>query len=264
MRRSLLVAAALILAVAAGLVAQQAPAADPLKAASDAIGAGTVKSLRFSGFGANFSVGQSPSPADPWPRVTIKSYEATYNFEQEGMRIDITREQGAVPPRGGGVPFVGEQRAIQVVRGNYAWDEVVPAAAGGGRGRGAGPGAPPAAEAGRVTLLQANAMAGIRPPAPPPPTPQPAAVVDRLVQYYVSPHGFLKGAIANKATTRKVGTNTEASYTVNGKIKLTGVINSRNEVEKVTAWVDNPVLGDMAVEATYSNYRRFDVVTRIK
>jgi glyoxylase-like metal-dependent hydrolase (beta-lactamase superfamily II) len=253
MRRSLLVAVALMLAVAAGLVAQQAPAADPLKAASDAMGVTVVTSLRVSGFGANFTVGQSPSAADPWPRVAVKSYEATYNFEQEGMRVDITREQGPVPPRGGGVPFVGEQRAVQVVRGNFAWDEAPPAAAGGRRGGGP----PPAAEAGRVTVNEANGLVGIRPPGPPPPTPQPGAVVDRMIQYWLEPHAFLRGAVANKATTRKVGTLTEVSYTLNNKYKLVGLINSRNEVEKVSTAIDNPVLGDMSIEVTYSNYQRF-------
>ena len=254
MRSNLFLASACVVAVAAGLAAQQAPAADPIKAAIDYLGVADMKSVRVTGFGAAYTVGQAPSAADPWPKVDIRGYEATYNFEQQALRTDITREMGPVPPRGGGPPFAGQQRQIQVVRGTFAWDEAVPAAAAGGGRRGGGP--PPAAEAGRVTLNEVNLLVGIRPPGPPPPTPQPAAAMARMAQYWLLPHAFLKGAVDNKATTRKVGQNTEATFTVNNR-KFVGIVNSRGEVEKVTTWVDDPVLGDMPVESVYSNYQVF-------
>ena len=256
MRRSLFLATALMLAVAAGLVAQQAPA-DPVKAAADAIGVANLKTVRYTGFGANFSVGQSPNPTETWPRVTIRSYEATIDFQSDAMRVELTREQGPVPPRGGGQPFVGEQTQIQFVRGNIAWNEQPPPARGGGAGRRGG-GPPPAAEAGRVTLVEVNSLVGIRPPGPPPPTPQPGAVVDRRVQLYLTPHGFLRGAAANNATSRRVEEGTAVTFTLDGKYRFTGIINGRNEVVKVTALVDNPVLGDMPIETAYSNYQKFD------
>ena len=258
MRRVILLALAGVLAVATSMVAQQQQPADPIKAVSDALGASDVKTLKFTGFGANFSVGQSPSPTEPWPRVTVKSYAATIDYEAQAMRVEMTREQGPIPPRGGGVPFVGEQRTIQVVRGNTAWNEQPPPAPAGGRGRRGGGPPPAAVEAGRVTQQEALSLVGVRPPGPPPPTPAPAAVVDRMVQIYLTPHGFLKGAIANKATARKVGNNTEITFTANGKYKFVGVANSRNEIEKITTWTDSPVLGDMPLEVTYSNYQKFD------
>jgi glyoxylase-like metal-dependent hydrolase (beta-lactamase superfamily II) len=45
---------------------------------------------------------------------------------------------------------------------------------------------------------------------------------------------------------------------VAGKYKFTGIINRRNQVERVQTWVDNPVLGDMLVEAAYSDYERME------
>jgi glyoxylase-like metal-dependent hydrolase (beta-lactamase superfamily II) len=251
MRRVTFLVAAGCVAVAVGLVAQQQPS-DPIKAASDALGATSVKTLKFTGFGDSFTVGQSPSPTEAWPKIAVKSYEATLNFETQAMRVDMTREQTPVPPRGGGATFTGEQRLIQVVRGMTAWDEPIPAPAAGGR-RGGGP--PP--EPGRITAQQALNLVGIRPPGPPPPTPQPGAVVDRMVQVYLNPYGFLKGAAANNATTSKVTGGTEVTFTVGGKYKFVGLINPQNEVVKVTTWVDNPVLGDMPVEVTYSNYQAF-------
>ena len=67
-----------------------------------------------------------------------------------------------------------------------------------------------------------------------------------------------RSAAANNATSRTVEEGTEVTFTLDGKYKFTGIINARNEVAKVTALVDNPVLGDMPIEATYSNYQTFD------
>ena len=42
-------------------------------------------------------------------------------------RVELVREMGPVMPRGGGAPFFGEQRQVQVVGGNYAWNVPPPA-----------------------------------------------------------------------------------------------------------------------------------------
>jgi hypothetical protein len=82
-----------------------------------------------------------------------------------------------------------------------------------------------------------------------------------MLQIYLTPHGFLRGALANNATTRTVDGGTEVSYTLQGKYKITGLINGLDEVEKVSTFIDNPVLGDMPVEVTYSNYTKTDADT---
>jgi len=73
-----------------------------------------------------------------------------------------------------------------------------------------------------------------------------------------TPQGFVKGAMANNATQKTaVGGGTEVSFMVGGKYKVTGIINGRGEVEKVQTWIDQPIVGDMLVETTYSDYKKF-------
>src|SRR5471030_2281057 len=97
-----------------------------LQTAAAALGAANIKTLQITGSGANFSVGQNFSPSDPWPRVTVKSYTALVNYDTGSMRVELAREMGQVMPRGGGAPFFGEQRQIQVVGGDYAWNVGAP------------------------------------------------------------------------------------------------------------------------------------------
>jgi glyoxylase-like metal-dependent hydrolase (beta-lactamase superfamily II) len=129
-------------------------------------------------------------------------------------------------PRGGGAPFTGEQRQIQVVSGNYAWN--VAAAA---------PGA-----------------------APPPAAPAAANAVERMLALWATPQGFIKAAMMNNATTKNARGGTEVSFTVGGKYKMTGTINAQNQVERVQTWIDQPIVGDMLVETVYRDYKAFGAV----
>ena len=78
-----------------------------------------------------------------------------------------------------------------------------------------------------------------------------------MLVVWSTPHGFVKGALANNATTRRVTGGTEVAFTVGGKYRLTGVINSNNLVERVQTVVDSPVVGDMLVETEYRDYYDF-------
>jgi glyoxylase-like metal-dependent hydrolase (beta-lactamase superfamily II) len=224
MRKLTILAAAWVLALGTGSSAQQG---DALKKAADALGAGTIKTLQFTGSGANFSVGQNYTPTEPWPRVTVKSYTASINYDTGSMRQELLREMGTTMPRGGGAPFTGEQRQIQVVSGNYAWN--VAAAA---------PGA-----------------------APPPAAPAAGNAVERMLALWATPQGFIKAAMKNNATTKNAKGGTEVSFTVGGKYKMTGLINAQNQVERVQTWIDQPIVGDMLVETVYSDYKAFGAVT---
>lgn len=215
-----ILATALVFAFTIGPSAQQA---DPIKAAADRLGAGALKTLQFTGSGRNFSVGQNYTASEPWPPVTVKSYTASINYDTGSMRQELLREMGTTMPRGGGAPFTGEQRQIQLVSGNYAWN--VPAAA-------AGAAAPPAA-------------------------PAPGNAVERMLWLWATPQGFVKAAMANNATTKKAKGGTDVSFTVGGKYKMAGVINAQNEVERVQTWIDQPIVGDMLVETVYSGYKDF-------
>src|SRR6266571_1852472 len=127
-----------VLVYVSSLAAQQGNA---VQTAAGALGAGRIKTLQFTGSGANFSVGQNYTPNEPWPRVTVKNYTASINYDTGSMRLELLREMGDVMPRGGGAPFFGEQRQVQVVSGNYAWNVPAPAgsapaaSAGSGSGR---------------------------------------------------------------------------------------------------------------------------------
>src|SRR5687768_9932520 len=211
--------AALLIAGIGDLAAQQPQ--ERLKAAVDALGAAKVTSLRLTGAGAAYYVGQSPNPREPWPRVTVRNYDATIDFGTPAMRIDITRDRGTVPPRGGGQPFTGEQRVVEYVNDETAWDVAVPRAS-------AQPGAP---------------------------VPQPQAATERILQVFLTPHGFLRAAVANYGTSRNLPEGTEVSFSVPPGRRFVGIINARNQVERVRTWNNNPVLGDMVIEATYSDYQ---------
>ena len=81
-------------------------------------------------------------------------------------------------------------------------------------------------------------------------------------QIWTTPYGFLKAALTNKATvkSKKVGEKkfNVVSFTAEGKYRLIGYLNEQGEVEKVETLVDNAVLGDVAVEVSYSEYKDFN------
>jgi glyoxylase-like metal-dependent hydrolase (beta-lactamase superfamily II) len=93
-------------------------------------------------------------------------------------------------------------------------------------------------------------------------TPANAAWTQQL-QIWTTPWGFLKGAAANNATVRSDKTGNVVTWSPSAKspsgqpYRVVGYINPQNLVERVETWVDHPILGDMHVETTYSNYQDF-------
>lgn len=95
-------------------------------------------------------------------------------------------------------------------------------------------------------------------------TPQNAAWAQQL-EIWITPWGFLKAAAANNATVRAQTTGGKRYQVVafdapvkspGGKpYRMVGYINSQNLVEKVQTWLENPIFGDMLVEAEYTHYR---------
>jgi len=220
MSRRILLALTCVLTLSAVPTAQQQRNA--LQAATETLGVPSLRSLRFTATGQSYVLGQPPSASEPWPVRPVKNYEVTLVFGAGGsMRIDQTLVMPTPQPRGGGAPFNGEQRQIQLVNGLIAWNET-PNPQGG----------QPAAQ------------------------PQPAAAVERMVwMWMVSPQGVLKAA--GNVPTRAVGNGTEVVFTVGGRYRMTALINRMNQVERVETAIPNDVLGDMAVVTTYSGYRNF-------
>jgi len=163
---------------------------------------GDVTSIQYSGSGAVFTLGQSLSPASPWPRVEVKSFTRTVDYDKLATRNEGVGPQGAL--------------ATQFLAGDKAWGQ---------------------------------AGANLTPASP-------AVTADRQLQIWLTPHGFLKGALAHKATVKR-GQVMTVTFTTPSKHRVTGTISRDHLVEKVESWVDNSVLGDMHVEATYGGYRDF-------
>jgi glyoxylase-like metal-dependent hydrolase (beta-lactamase superfamily II) len=197
-----------------------------LQAATQALGANELKSIEYSGTGKWFQFGQAPSPTLPWPAFEVSSFTASVNYETPAARVQMVRSQIVEPGRVRPAPVT--QRPVQVVSGTHAWNM-----------------APPAGAAADT---------------PAAPQPQVEAVEERTMEIWATPHGFLKAAMANNATTQPASGGSDVSFTVDGKHKYVGRINDQNQLERVQTAIDNPVLGDTPVEITYSEYRDFDGV----
>ena len=96
--------------------ARAGDAKDVISSASKALGADNLKTIEFSGSGADFVLGQAAGPNVPWPRFNDKTYTRVIDLEAPASRLQRIRTQGENPPRGGGQqPVVGEQNQTQVI-----------------------------------------------------------------------------------------------------------------------------------------------------
>ena len=212
------------LAVLAAATACGQPAGT-LAAAAEALKANDTKSIEYSGTGKWFQFGQAPSATLPWPQFDVTAFTASINYEGPAARVQMTRKQTVDPGRVR--PAAVEQKPDQYINGTSAWNMAVPAGAPAGTG--------PAA------------------------APQPTAVEERTMEIWSTPHGFLRAATANNATSMAADGGSEVTFTA-GKNKYVGTINALNQVEKVQTWINNPVLGDTLVETAFSDYRDFNGV----
>ena len=208
------------LVLALGLLAGVASAQDAKTVIQNAQKAmGDVKSIRYSGTGKAGGFGQNWNSTAPWHPTVITSYTRTIDYPTRSSKEELTRTQEDPPARGGEAPFAGEQKQVNLVSGQYAWNQ-------------------------------------------PGNTPQPAiaAADERQLQIWLTPYGFLKAAADNNATAKsgkEGGKKVTVLMFMIGKNKITGDIDDQNLVTRVETWIPNPVLGDMPVETTYSDYKDF-------
>jgi glyoxylase-like metal-dependent hydrolase (beta-lactamase superfamily II) len=156
-----LMALVLILSPLAASAQDNRAALDPI---AKAMGAGSVKSIRYSGNGVNFQVGQNYSPDLPWPRFVLKSFTRTVSYETAAIRDEMVRMVGETPQRGGGGGGLApgaEQRLNFAARGDFAWNTV-----------------------GET------------------PAPVPVTLADRQLQLWTTPHGAIKMAMASNAVVQ--------------------------------------------------------------
>jgi hypothetical protein len=157
-----------------------------------AIGAGSLRSIQFSGLGSDFIFGQGFDGSYPWPRFNVPAITMGVDYTTMSLRDDRRRAQAENPPLGGGFqPLIGEQRQIWLLSGGYAWDLV------------------------GSTIAPAAAERDMR-----------SAVEGRTTQIWMTPHGFIKAAQAGTATARveTVGgaKKTVVSVTTPMKVTLQG------------------------------------------
>lgn len=282
-----------VLALSYGVVAQNTATAT-LDAAATAMGTANLTSIVYMGSGSSFNLGQAVNATAPWPRLVLKSYIAEIHFGTPSMRVEMfrTNPDGSAPFGGTTqYQFVSGANAWNMANGP---EGPPPAPRGAGPGGPGGPagaaGGPPPAGAGAGQAPADGQRAGGPPPgagAPGAPGGQgapgggggggaragggggggrgaqpglvqpPATSVERQVQIWMNPPGFIRAAQANNASVTTQGGNKVVSFTTPSGQKLTGVINAQNLVDKITTTLDNSVLGDMVVESTFTNYKSF-------
>jgi glyoxylase-like metal-dependent hydrolase (beta-lactamase superfamily II) len=111
---------------ACGLLAAMASAEDAapvLQKSATALGAAKLTSIQFSGSGKAASVGQSLTPQDAWPLLNVTAYTRTIDYPSQCSREEMVRTLETPPAKGGGAPFQGEQRQVNLICGPYAWNQ---------------------------------------------------------------------------------------------------------------------------------------------
>jgi glyoxylase-like metal-dependent hydrolase (beta-lactamase superfamily II) len=93
-------------------------------------------------------------------------------------------------------------------------------------------------------------------------TAQPAAVDERQLQILLTPHGFVREALgAGNAILSGTPEAGVVSFTALGKFRLNATLDSQNLITKIETMRPDPLLGDMEVVATFSEYKNQSGVT---
>lgn len=207
-----------------------------LQASLKAMGGEDLRTLEFTAKGWRARVGQTYGVAEDWPRYEVADYTRSIDYDHHWWREDFTQRQGDYPVPGGNP--VPERHVTAISSGKYAWDM----------------------SDGKPVVLTRGYLDGI-------------SYSDlRQLELAITPHGFLKAALAAHDATaitlpivgpsdfglsqfgRKV---TVVSFTLLDKYKINGTINDQNLVELVGTWFPNPVYGDMDYEMRYTRYQDF-------
>ena len=84
---------------------------------------GDVKSIQYSGTGHLGTLGQAYSPTSPWPENNITAYTRTIDYDSRSAKEDLTQVEPTPIRRGGAAPFAGEQKQVNLVSSQYAWNQ---------------------------------------------------------------------------------------------------------------------------------------------
>jgi len=115
-----------VVVTAFGLLAIGASAQDAkavLQKAATALGATNLRSIQYSASGKAASLGQSYLPTVAWPTLNVTSYTRTIDYPSQSSREEMVRTLEDPPAKGGGAPFAGEQRQVNLLCGAFAWNQ---------------------------------------------------------------------------------------------------------------------------------------------
>jgi glyoxylase-like metal-dependent hydrolase (beta-lactamase superfamily II) len=203
-----------------GLLAGMACAEDAnsvLEKASKAMGATNLNSIRYTGSGKAGTLGQSYTPDAAWPTLNVNSYTRTIDYPSQSSREEVVRTLENPPAKGGGAPFAGEQRQVNIVSGPYAWNQ---------------PGNAPQPAFGTVAERQLQIM---------------------LTPHGFLKQALISNVTAKKGK----GGTTEVAFSAVGKYMVVGTIDKQGMVTRTETRIPNPVVGDMLIETDYSDYKDF-------
>ena len=247
--------AAVVLAGGLGLSAQETaapakPNPSAIEAAVTVLGGSDLRSIRYSGTGYIHVGGQRLLTPGAGDRIALKRYDVSIDYPASAMSVEIVREGSASGDA------VLTDRHIQAVSGATAWDVSFAPASDSAITRTSGTKRSTVAKAPADKSKSAGVEPGLVPQAP---QVNPGAAVERRYAIWVTPHGFLKAALANQPALRPAGAGTEVSF-YSGAQRFVGFINSKNQVERVRTWIKQPS-GDLLIDTTYTDYAMFGKIS---
>lgn len=225
----------LLTMMATPAAAQVQTAQTVLRAAADAIGTDNLQCVTYTGSGYVGLVGQNYDIRDDWRRVELASYTRTINFDAKSSRVESVTRLGDYPARGGGRPFQGDRRQVELVVDRFAWNL-----------QGTTPVPAPAAAELRQLDIWLNPHGFLKAAM------APGANPVLITRYESGAMGGLSSTVQRKLNI--------ISFVALGKYRVNGTINEENLVERVQTLVPNPVRGDMNQEGEYSEWRDVDGV----
>ena len=223
--------AAALLGLTACSSIQTNDASATLRNSEQAMGGAGLNSIRFAAHGGGSLFGQAFIPGMAWPRMTYTSFTRVADYQNGAFREEFGRAR-AEPNGGGAVPLMGqgEQRAVGLMRGNFAWNQ-------------AGP-----------TSIPAPAALDER-------------IHDLWTTPHGALKAALRNGATASQRSEDGKTLRAVSFTEPGRFTATVLIGADNLVQRIESRRPHPVTGDTDLVTTFLDYKDFNGVmfpTRIR
>jgi hypothetical protein len=205
-------------AVVMVLMAGQTVAQDAqsvLRAASTVMGVTEMISIQYSGTGWVGAVGQNFEPEMDWPRFDLTNYTRTIDFDSLSSKEEMVIVQGDHPQRGGGGTPLQGERRREFM-----------------------------VSGSYAWDMQGDHVVAV-----------PAQAELRLLEIFLTPQGFIKGAMAGNPTAvsrNEYGERvTVVSFIALGKYRINATFSEQNLIHRIQTWLPNPVVGDMSMKLSF-------------